>query len=79
MKAQQIIDYLERVGMVEVETNSTKYRKFKGGYTHSGYFWVGKAGAVRFGETLTDSVSMTAFIKGQIEKRRLQNDRTLST
>jgi len=55
-KTQALIRALEKKGSREVESPSTKYRKFVLGNLT---LWVGRSGALRTGRTATASRSLT--------------------
>ncbi len=65
-KADKIIEYLKQAhGAVEVASPSKKYRKFT---TSQSTYWVGRNGALRAGDTVSDSVSLTEFLKEKGER-----------
>ena len=55
-KAEQVAAKLLELGAREVTTTSRKYRRFD---FRAQTYWVGKAGAVRVGKTITDSFSVS--------------------
>ena len=62
----KVIERLKAKGCRELPSNSRKYRKF----THpvqGNYYWVGKAGALRSGKTIGDSVSLGRYIYPEIK------------
>ena len=69
---EKIVQFLKEKGSVEMPSKSKKYRKF----TYPGkvlnskketFYWVGKKGALRAGSSVSNSVSITHYLK----KRRL--------
>jgi hypothetical protein len=59
--SDKIIEYLKEThGAVEVTSPSRKYRKFT---TNKSTYWVGRNGALRAGDTVSDSVRLTEFLK----------------
>lgn len=58
-KAEQVIEILKGRGAREVTSTSRKYRKFTYPNRPDQFYWIGKAGAVRVGKTVGDSVSLT--------------------
>lgn len=61
-KQEQVVKMLESKGCKPVRSTSTKYLKFtRPG--NKGFYWVGKNGALRVGETVADSISLTGMVK----------------
>jgi hypothetical protein len=67
-KAQRIVEYLERHGYCEVPFRSKKYRAFRKPGKDT-YTFVGKAGAVRAGRTVSDSVSVSHLFTPDFMRR----------
>ena len=62
---QKVEEHFKDSGLVEVPSRSRKYRKFK---SKSGkIYWLGKSGAVRVGETIGKSISISRRIKAIIK------------
>ena len=60
---ERLIEALKLQGCPEVQSRSTKYRVFMDIRTakKGGFLYVGKAGALRFGKTVTDSRPADAY------------------
>jgi len=66
-KTDKVIAFLLSKGMVEVvPSGSRKYRKFASPNHDKGFYWVGKAGAIRIGKTSTGSRSISHLIDPQL-------------
>jgi len=63
----KIIEFLkERFSMKEVPSKSRKYRLLVG--PKKDLYWIGRRGAVRVGRTLSDSQSITDYIRKLMAK-----------
>lgn len=70
--ADKIAEYLEASGMVEIESPSQKFRRFKKkNEGRESFYWLGRKGAVRAGRTLSESISVTHLIKERMRARGL--------
>lgn len=60
-----ICRYLIAQGYREIKSHSAKYRQFERPYSakRGPYLFVGKAGAVRYGQTVSDSHSLSSHYK----------------
>lgn len=67
-KAEQVIKYLMGKGAREVTSNSRKYRKFSYPGRGDKFYFVGKAGALRVGRTVGESVSVSHIYEPVIKK-----------
>lgn len=65
---QQIIEELLAQGGVEVPCRSAKYRQFKMPYHSSGFYFIGKRGSVRRGNSISHSISYTPWLWGPQRK-----------
>lgn len=66
-KTEKAIQFLKSKGLVEICGKSTKYRTFKKPVGSTLYF-VGKAGAIRKGRTVSESVSVSDQIHAYIKE-----------
>jgi hypothetical protein len=64
-QAEQLAIGLERCGYREVISRSKKYRTFERGEEQYRYF-VGKAGALRFGKNADDSASVQFLVRRRV-------------
>jgi len=62
IKEDKIVEILLAKGCKEIKSKSKKYRKFERPGTTDFYF-IGHNGALRAGKNISDSVSLTRFIK----------------
>ncbi len=72
-KSEQVITHIERIGSTELPSTSIKFRKF----THPAdtwFYFVGKNGSLRAGQSLADSMSLTASVTRLIKERQLRDD-----
>ena len=58
-KADQLAELLKANGYREITSNSRKYRKFQKPGEYGVFYYVGKAGALRHGRNLSESISYT--------------------
>lgn len=58
----RIIEKLKARGCQELQSSSSKYRKFTHPKYADRFYWVGKAGALRVGRTVGESVSVSAAV-----------------
>ena len=57
--AEKLIEILKDNGSQELDSPSSKYRKFSNPVPQPGarFYWIGKNGALRFGRTVSESTS----------------------
>lgn len=61
-RSERIIEMLLGEGSREVPSKSRKYRTFTR-HGRTGYYFIGRNGALRSGETVSQSVSLTGMIR----------------
>lgn len=66
-KQESISSQLLDLGFQEQDTRSRKYRVFSRPETKNLY--IGKAGAIRYGHTISDSMSMTPRIIATLQRK----------
>lgn len=71
-KAEKAIAYFQRRHGTdkfrELTSTSKKYRKFTHPINPKSFIWIGRAGAVLSGRTVSDSVSITAQVEAWIAR-----------
>lgn len=73
--SERVIKFLtEYYHAKEVNSKSTKYRCFKTPKEATHFYWVGRHGAVRAGQTISNSVSLTDVIRGRMKVWERQNE-----
>ena len=58
---------IEGIDMVEIQSKSSKYRTFINPTKQNYFYFVGKAGAIREGRTISNSRSLTDIIHAKIK------------